>query len=71
MSMKVVEGQLAFWEMASALSMGSRSITSSMFRDFVSDVSSSQSIAPDEVPRQVTVKPIIEQETGKIVTSVG
>ena len=70
MSIKLVDGQLDFWKMTSEFSEISHSIASTMFRDYVKAVETSQAIAPDILPRTVDVHPMIESDTGKLVTAI-
>ncbi len=67
MSLKVVEGQIEFWRMSSALSSSSNSLASQSYREFVSNVANQQSIAPDVLPAQVNVNPMLD-ETGRLVS---
>jgi hypothetical protein len=65
---KLVDGQLEVWRLASELSTASSSMTSQGLRDYVRYQEKIQSYAPDVIPRVVDVKPIIEADTGRIVT---
>jgi hypothetical protein len=69
MSIKLTEGQLEFWQMASSLSHSSHSLVSRTFREHVSNVAQQQSFAPDILPTTVDVTQHIDQETGKLVAS--
>ncbi len=67
---KVVEGQLDVWRLASELSTASHSMASQGLRDYVKYQEKIQTYAPDIIPRTVDVKPIIEADTGRIVTKI-
>lgn len=70
MSIKLVDGQLDFWKMTSEFSEISHSMASSLFRDYIKAVETSQAIAPDVLPSTVSVHPLIESDTGKLVTAI-
>ncbi len=70
MSIKLTEGQLDFWKFTSDLSKISHSMASTLFRDYVKAVESTQAIAPDIVPTSVDVHPMIESTTGKLVSTI-
>lgn len=67
---KLVEGQLSFLNMVSSLSFSSNSVTSSTMRRFVQDLNTSQANYPDTVPRYATLRPTIEADTGRVVSSI-
>jgi len=67
---KLVEGQLNFLNLVSSLSFSSTSFTSSTMRRFVSDLNTSQSLYPDTVARFATIRPTIETDTGKVISSI-
>ncbi len=67
---KLVEGQLDFLNLVSAMSFGSSSFTSSTMRRFVQDLNTSQANYPDTIPREISVQPIIEADTGRVVSSI-
>lgn len=67
---KLVEGQLGFLNMVSSLSQVSHSFTSSTLRRFVRDLNTSQALYPDTIPRYATVRPTIEANTGRVVSSI-
>jgi len=70
MSIKLTEGQLDFWKFTSQMSEISHSISSSLFRDYVKAVETTQAIAPDVLPTTVNARPMIESNTGKLVTAI-
>jgi len=70
MSIKLVEGQLDFWKLTSEFSEISHSIASTLFRDYIKAVETSQAIAPDVLPSALNVHPMIESDTGKLVTAI-
>lgn len=67
---KLVEGQLNFLNMVSSLSFSSNSMMSSTVRRFVRDLNTAQELYPDTVSRFADVKPVVEANTGKIVSSI-
>lgn|GEM_PF-4774051 len=69
--MKVVEGQLELWQMASSLSGPSKSMTTQLFQEFVNLQVKLQQLAPDVLPSHVEVHASIDQETGKLVSRLG
>ncbi len=70
MSIKLVDGQLDFWKLTSEFSEISHSLASNLFRDYIKAVETTQAIAPDVVPSTVNVHPMIESDTGKLVTAI-
>lgn len=68
MSIKLVPGQLELWQMAAELSRFDKSIAAQAFRDYVSLVARTQALGPDLVPKEVSVTPSIDSDTGKLVT---
>ncbi|MFW5487089.1 MAG: hypothetical protein ACNI3A_01480 [Desulfovibrio sp.] len=67
---KLVEGQLEVWRLASELSTASHSMASQGLRDYVSYQEKLMTYAPDIIPRTVDVKPIVESDTGRIVSKI-
>ncbi len=68
--MKVVEGQMGVWQMASDLSGISHSMASSLFRDFVSAQNQQQQLWPDVLPSVVKINQSIDEVTGKLISQV-
>ncbi|MDQ7831422.1 MAG: hypothetical protein RDU30_06805 [Desulfovibrionaceae bacterium] len=70
MSVKLVDGQLDFLKDVSKLSEASDSIASQSLRSYVKTLEETQALAPDVVPRTVSVKSTIESETGRVVDDI-
>ncbi len=69
--MKVVDGQLQVWGMASDLSRVSSSLASQTMREFINTQAELQSYTPDVLPTSVSIKPFIEADSGKLIDSIG
>ena len=70
MSVKVVEGQMAFLKDVAKMSEISDSMASESIRTYVEAVEKSQAVAPDVLPRSVAAKATIESDTGRVVDSI-
>ncbi|THB71445.1 MAG: hypothetical protein D6E12_01190 [Desulfovibrio sp.] len=69
--MKVVKGQMEIMDMVFDTSMVSDSLASTNMRTFIRAMKEQQMLAPDVLQSTVSIKPFVEQETGRLVTSVG
>lgn len=67
---KLVEGQLEVLKMVSQFSKVSKSLASSTLRSYVKTVEAQQVNYPDQLPGGIEVKPVVEADTGKIVSSI-
>lgn len=70
MSVKVLEGQLEFFKDVIAMTEMSDSIASQSIRTYLEAVEKSQAIAPDVLPRGVSVTATIEADTGRVVDDI-
>lgn len=68
---KVVEGQLSWLNMVQQQSGISNSLASSNIRTAIEVQNRLQSHFPDVLPRMVEVRPLIESDTGKLVSRIG
>lgn len=66
---KLVEGQLSQLQMASYFSRVSHSFASSTLRSQVSMISTQQANYPDVLPRNTQIRPLVEADTGRVVSS--
>jgi hypothetical protein len=69
MSIKLVEGQLQFWQMVNSLANPKTSFVNQVFDEFVTSVERSQQVAPDLLPATVHVHPMIDS-SGKVVDKI-
>jgi len=66
---KLVEGELQYWESIRNLGPPKTSMVNQLFDTFVSSVERSQAVAPDLLPSHVSIRPSIDSN-GKLIDTI-
>ncbi|MBF0482976.1 MAG: hypothetical protein HQK81_15540 [Desulfovibrionaceae bacterium] len=66
---KLVEGELQYWEYIRNLAPPKKSLVNQLFDAFVSSVEKSQALAPDLLPSRVSIHPSVDAH-GKLIDTV-